>query len=115
MEVDGKTPGLLPPKRVRRVLEEANQHGVAASLLMTADGSLLGAAGFDTLSVGGARAAPRLEPHTLGAIAANAWGLYAAASGPAGAGAARTMLCELEREVAPGGMLLGVCSACESR
>ena len=70
MEVDGKTPGLLPPKRVRRVLEEANQHGVAASLLMTADGSLLGAAGFDTLSVGGARAAPRLEPHTLGAIAA---------------------------------------------
>ena len=93
--------GLLPAKRVRRCLEEANRYGVAASVLLTHDGSLLCSAGFDSLAL-------PLEPHTVGAIAANVWGHYAAAGAQAGAGAARTMLCEVE-----GGML-GVCAACDS-
>ena len=94
--------GLLPAKRVRRCLEEANRYGVAASVLLTHDGSLLCSAGFDSLAL-------PLEPHTVGAIAANVWGHYAAAGAQAGAGAARTMLCEVE-----GGML-GVCAACDSK
>ena len=64
--------------------------------------SLLCSAGFDSLAL-------PLEPHTVGAIAANVWGHYAAAGAQAGAGAARTMLCEVE-----GGML-GVCAACDSK
>ena len=98
-----QSPALLPAKRVRRVLEEANRYGVAASVLITADGSLLCSAGFDSLTP------LTLEPHTVGAIAANVWGYYAAAGAHASAGAARTMLCELE-----GGML-GVCAACDSK
>ena len=94
--------GLLPAKRVRRCLEEANRYGVAASVLLTQDGSLLCSAGFDSLAL-------PLEPHTVGAIAANVWGHYAAAGAHAGAGAARTMMCEVE-----GGML-GVCAACDSK